>query len=276
MGTRGNVAFMLTQKLQVGLGAFVIMVAVGAPTAAQAHTYVMQPPPRDIANTNLDARAHKTGPCGGVPRTGKPTAYATGADIEVKFQETIGHAGCFQIAFSPANDQNFVTLGQYVDKAGDPDNTIYTKTVKLPAGVTCKECTLVVRQLMLENATNKTCALPEAVPPTAGGAAGSTYFSCADICVGPDCVDGGAMPVDPQDGGSTEPGTDSGVSTQPTDGGGKLVDAGDDDDDGARPNLRSGDGGGCSVALGATSGATLGISAGLLGLALLRRRRAKK
>jgi MYXO-CTERM domain-containing protein len=112
--------------------------------------------------------------------------------------------------------------------------------------------------------------------------AGGTYYSCADICVGDTCsgddagtgtdagVDGSTDPVTPDD--------DSGVTTTPTDGGGKLVDAGDDGEESTarRPNLQAGDGGGCSVALGASSGVSFAAAAGLVGLALLRRRRNRK
>jgi MYXO-CTERM domain-containing protein len=106
----------------------------------------------------------------------------------------------------------------------------------------------------------------------------STYYSCADICVGPTCTeaDGGA-PADAGADGSTPPvtGDEGGVSTTPTDGGNKTIDAGDDaDPTGTRaPNFHAGDGGGCSVALGATSGVSFGVTAALFALALLRRRK---
>jgi MYXO-CTERM domain-containing protein len=246
-----------------GLQVLACAAMLAAPATAFAHAFVVTPPPRDIGEPDLDARAHKTGPCGGLPRTGTPTKYAPGATVTVKWQETISHQGCFQIGFSPADDKNFVLLKQI----NDPDNgagTVYTDTVTLPAGVECPACTLVVRQLM----TGATCP-PNADPATSPG---GTYYSCADICVGDNCTT--PPPADAGADGSTTPGTDSGVSTTPTDGGGKLVDAGDNGgDDGAAPNLHSGDGGGCNVALGTTSGVSLVASAGLLGLALLRRRK---
>jgi MYXO-CTERM domain-containing protein len=256
-----------------GLQVFAFAALVVAPATASAHAYVMSPPPRDIAQPDLDARAHKTGPCGGVPRTGKPTKYAPGATVTVKWQETIAHQGCYQIGFSQANDQNFTVLKQINDPAGGA-GMVYTDTVTLPAGVTCPACTLVVRQLMVGGACVGNPADPAA-------AAQGTYYSCADICVGDTCTEPDAgTPIVDAGGtdGSTKPpvGSDSGVSTTPTDGGGKLVDAGDDDDDGAAPNLRSGDGGGCAVALGATSGVSAAAMAGLFGLALLRRRRNRK
>lgn len=257
---------MLTQKLRLGLRALVIAAAVGTPATAFAHAFVLSPPSRDVAVANLDARAHKNGPCGNDVRT-KATNYKVGETVNVKWQETIDHRGCFQVAFSPADDKDWVVLKQMDDPAGTPDDFVWNTDVTLPAGVSCKACTIVVRQLMVGGACVGNPADPAA-------AAQGTYYSCADICVGADCPDGGAPA---SDAGTGQPGTDSGVSTTPTDGGGKLVEAGDGDgDDGARPNLHAGDGGGCSVALGATSGASLGITAGLFGLALLLRRRNKR
>jgi hypothetical protein len=255
--------------LRSGFRGLAIAAVIIAPATALAHTYILQPPPRDVAVADLNARAHKTGPCGDVPRTGAPTQYEAGATVTVKFQETIDHSGCFQIAFSPANDQSFVTLKQIDDTMGP---MVYTTTVTLPPGVTCKECTLQVRQLMLEGATVKTC-LPDAAPPDGAVGAGATYYSCADICVGTDCPEAGAPVVDSGSDGAT--GTSSGgPTTVPTDGGGKTVPPGDTNA-AAPPDLHSGDGGGCSVALGATSGVSFAITFGLFGLALLRRRRNK-
>jgi hypothetical protein len=254
--------------------AMAIAGVIVAPATALAHTYVMQPPPRDVAELNLNARAHKTGPCGNVPRTGPPTQYEAGATITVKFQETIDHTGCFQVAFSPANDQNFVTLKQINDNMGVQ---VYTTTVTLPPGVTCKECTLQVKQLMLEGATVKTCVADAAAPDGAAGF-GSTYYSCADICVGSDCAEAGAPVVDSGSGsdGAASSSSSGGPTTVPTDGGGKTVPTADPNADDGTHDLHSGDGGGCSVALGATSGVSFAITFGLFGLALLRRRRQRK
>jgi hypothetical protein len=248
------------------LGAALIL---GGPATAFAHTFVVTPPPRDIAQPDLDLRAHKNGPCGGVPRTGKPTQYTVGETITVKWMETIGHQGCFQIGFSEANDTGFTVLKQINDPPGGA-GTVYTDTVTLPAGVSCPACTIVVKQLMINRACtgggdNGTTAPFQADDGT------STYYSCADVCVGPTCTEADAgAPADP---GSTNPGADSGGPTT-TDGGGKLVD-GNGDVHNTQPNVRSGDGGGCSVALGPTSGVSFGLTAGLLSLALARGRRRK-
>jgi hypothetical protein len=239
-----------------------------APATALAHTYILQPPPRDVAVADLNARAHKTGPCGSVPRTGPPVQYQPGETITVKFEETINHTGCFQIAFSAADDQNFVTLKQLPDTQGVQ---VYTTTVTLPAGVTCPACTLQVRQLMLEGTANPVCA-PDAAPPDGTAGLGSTYFSCADICVGPVCAAADAG-TPTSDAGASSSG---GPTTVPTDGGGKMVPDGGSGTSGATPDLQSGNGGGCAVGLGATTGASLVLTAGLFGLALARRRRRRR
>jgi len=248
-------------------GALALVFLVGAPSAALAHTVMVTPPPRDVGVAGNDA--HKTGPCGGVARTNKCTQYDAGATIPVKWMETVSHDGCFQLALSQSGDTNFTVLKQINDPAGGA-GMVYPDTLKLPDGVTCENCTLVVRQLMIGKACTTT--------PFQNDVDASTYYSCADIRIG-DFP--GAAPCDPPAAadagadGSTTPGTDGGgPTTVPTDGGGKTVDAGDDSDPtGGRPNLRSGDGGGCSIALGATSGLSFAVTAGLFGLALLRRRR---
>lgn len=234
------------------------------PSVAAAHAVMTTPPPRDVGVAGSDG--HKTGPCGGVARAGAPTKYAIGATFTVSWQETVPHTGCFQVGFSPKDDANFTVLKQL----NDPDNAAvpaqYSTSVTLPAGVSCPDCTLVVRQLM----DGQPCKTPAVDPATV-----STYYSCADICVGDTCSDGGTPPADagPTDGGVT-PGTDSGVSTSPTDGGGKFVDGGEGSSgNGGRPDLRAGEGDGCAVSPGGTSSTTFGICAGLLGLALLGRRK---
>ncbi|MBX3260022.1 MAG: lytic polysaccharide monooxygenase [Labilithrix sp.] len=245
-----------------GVRAFVLAVVTLVPATAAAHAYIMQPPSRDVGEANLDARAKKFGPCGGSPRTNTPTQYEVGAEIEVKFEETIGHTGCYQIAFSPADDKDWVTLLQVNDPAGRQN--VQTATVKLPAGVSCKDCTLVVRQLMF----NRACE-PDAAPNSVS--AGDTYFSCADIRVGDFPDAGPTMP--PPDGGVDDDEDDGnssgGVSTTPTDGGGDTSSSG-----GGRrlTPVDSGDSG-CSVALGATSSFSLCASLGFGALALVRRRR---
>jgi len=260
-----------------GVGAALMALVIAAPATAAAHAYVIDPPPRDVANPDLDARAHKTGPCGGVPRTGAPKKYTPGQTITVRWEETISHTGCFQIGFSAANDANFTVLKQKPDPAGGA-GTIYMDTVTLPT-TPCPACTLVVRQIMDGNP----CVEPPAANPPA-----NTYFSCADICIGnagdPCTVasdggagDGGSSSSSSSSGGSSSGGSSSGgPTTTPTDGGGKTTDPGTSS--GTSPNLRSGAGDdGCNVTTGGGGSATaLGVLAGFFGLALARRRRARR
>ncbi len=242
-----------------------IAVVMAAPATAMAHAYVMQPPSRDVGIANLDQRAHKTGPCGGSPRVGVPTQYTPGQPAQIKWEETIGHTGCYQIVFSAADDKNWITLKQINDPAGKT-NGPQTTNVTIP-NVRCESCTIAVRQLMLEGSGNTTCA-PDAAPPP-----GDTYFSCADVRVGefadagpvvkpPPLEDAGPDPddEDPGTGSGDEDGTSSGSSGSS----GKRL----------RPVEGAGTGA-CSVALGATSGMSFlaTVGAGVIGLLRRRRRR---
>ncbi|HSO32143.1 MAG TPA: SCE4755 family polysaccharide monooxygenase-like protein [Labilithrix sp.] len=261
---------MPSRKLGVGLRALAALAVIAVPATALAHTVMMTPVPRDVGVAGNDA--HKTGPCGAVPRTNKCTSYDAGATIPVKWMETVSHDGCFQIALSTTGtDTNFTVLRQINDPAGGA-GMVYPDTVKLPDGVTCKDCTLVVRQLMIGKAcTGGTTN----VGPFQNDLDASTYYSCADIrigdptpCADPNGADSG--PVTPD----ASPGDDGGPTTVPTDGGGKLVDGGSSSGGINSKDLRAGEGdSGCSVAVGATSGVSFAITAGLLGLALARRRR---
>ncbi|MBX3186841.1 MAG: hypothetical protein KF819_07495 [Labilithrix sp.] len=233
---------------------------MGAPATAFAHAYIVNPPARDISNPNKNAIAHKqaAAPCGNVPRTGKPMKYDAGATITVTWEETIAHNGCYQVRFSKENDTNFVLLKQIDDPVGNQG--VQSTTVTLP-NENCPACTLTVRQFM-QGGTTATCA------PDASSAAGGIYYSCADICIGPDCDEDASAPVTPTDDGGTE--TDSGVSTTPTDGGGKTTTPSGPGSTGLR---QTSDDGGCSIALGATSGLGFVVGLGLFGVAIARRRR---
>lgn len=256
-----------TGKLGFGWrGALALAIVLGAPSAALAHTVMMTPVPRDVGVSGNDG--HKTGPCGGVARTNKCTKYAVGATVPVKWMETVSHQGCFQWLVSKSGDTNFVTLKQIDDPAGGM-GMVYNDNIKLPDNFTCENCTLAVRQLMIG-----TCGPDAAANSTS---ATDTYFSCADVRIGdfPDAAPCDPPVADAGADGSTPQSDSGGPTTVPTDGGGKTVDAGDGPGDptGGRPNFHAGDGGGCSVALGATSGISFAVTAGLFGLALARRRR---
>lgn len=257
-------------KLGVGVRVLAALAVVGVPATAFAHAVLVSPPPRDVGKPGADA--HKTGPCGAVPRTNTCTSYEAGAKIPVKWMETVSHDGCFQVALSTTGtDTNFKILKQVNDLTTGA-GTVYPDTVQLPPGVTCKDCTLVVRQLMI----GKACIGGNTeAGPFQNDLDASTYYSCADIrigdptpCAAQPMPDGG--PVDTDSG----PEDDGGPTTVPTDGGGKLVDGGSGSSGVNSKDIRNGtDDSGCSVAFGASSGASLVIAAGLLGLAVARRRR---
>ncbi len=234
-----------------------------APAVAGAHAYVMEPVSRDaVLVADLNARAYKgdQGPCGVIrgsstplPRTNTPTQYDVGQTITVKWQETIDHRGCFQVLFSEANDENWQILGQWDDPQGSPANEITTKQVKLPDGVSCKDCTLSVRQLM----TGAEC------PPNAESVPATTYYSCADIRVG-DFPDAG--PTQPP-GENEEEEEDSGTSSGST---GKS-DAGSKS--GTKRLANSPEESGCAAgANGPTNGAGVLVAGVALALTIVQRR----
>lgn len=260
------------------LRALVVAAFVLVPGTAAAHAYIKVPPARNIDEPNLTTRGGiKTGPCG-TPRTAKPpTQYTMGAQVQVMLHETVAHTGCFQVHFSPANDANWVKLGQLDDPGGLTGNVGGIQgqsviNVTLPAGVTCQACTLRVTQIM----SGTLCSANGNQEPGA-----NTYFSCADIRVG-DFPDAGPTtpPPPPMDAG-TDPGSSSGdPNTDPTPGNGNGSSS-SSGNEGTTPGSRrlgsnnsTNDDGGCTI--GSTS-RDLGVGAGLAALvgllALVRRRR---
>lgn len=132
-------------------------------------------PPRS-ANAGI-----KTGPCGADP-VGTPTPFHAGSTIIVSWVETIDHPGEYRLSFSPANDANFVLLGNPIPDTQDDGLTphYYSTTVTLPEEP-CAQCTLQLIQVMTDRN-----------PPT-------NYYSCATIAI---------IPVDqplPGGGGGTIP-----------------------------------------------------------------------
>lgn len=251
------------------LGLVSVSVSVSAPAAA--HTLLNVPPPRDVGKAGADA--HKNGPCGGVARTTKPTVYTVGQTVQVEFTETIDHRGCFQVLFSEANDQGFQILTQVNDPAGTAVPSKRTVSVTLPAGKSCTACTLAVRQLMIGQACgNNQQSL----------AAGDTYFTCADICVGPACVDAGAPPAPDAGSPPPPPPPPPPTSTSTTDSGAPPGDAGTTpgpaapSSSGPRTLLPPDDAGGCATAppRNAMAKSALGLLAiaGLAGVVVARRR----
>jgi len=129
------------------------------PGLAFGHARLTSPPPR---STTIG----KTAPCAGIPRTGTPTVLTAGQMLKVDWIETIDHPGHYELAISPADDQNFVTiLGDIPDRAfpQGADHNDYTTMLQIPQ-TTCTACTLQLIQFMSEK------------PPGQ-----QYYYSCADI-----------------------------------------------------------------------------------------------
>ena len=217
---------------------------------AFAHMKVVSPPPRSQAD-NI-----KSGPCGPNPKAAPQMTYTAGQQIKVDLLETIDHTGCYQVVLLDANDQNPKILAQKVDindgplnrNTGAPRDVVFT----LPASTAaCENCTLQVRQIMLENRANKECQ-PEQDIGVLGS--GDVYFACSDVTIVaaaagdagvPDggsvsVQDGGASSGDGRDGGGGSGGggtapTDGGVGVEPDEGtGGGRGTAGTLDDGGCR------------------------------------------
>jgi len=146
------------------------------PGLASAHARLTSPTPR---NSRDDV---KDGTCGG-PRSSNVHVLSTGVTVPVAWEETINHAGHFEILFSTANDQGFAFLK---DPSGNVLSNIphssagatprpYSLTVQLPAQA-CDACTLLLKQFMSD--TN------------------SYYYSCADVRLVPPGSDLATGPVD--------------------------------------------------------------------------------
>lgn len=190
-------------------------------SGAQAHAFWVDPPPRQAA-------ALKTGPCGGIARTGTAVTYQAGSTVQLTWTETISHPGWYRIAFSPGADNDFdshILVDHIANPTGlQPSNVL---DVTLPS-TPCEACTLQLIQVMTETTPY------------------SSYYSCADI----------RLVVTPVDGGI--PSLDAG--TAPPDAG-PAVDAGSDvtRDGGQVPGLAgfTGVGGGCGGKAGGASSALL-------------------
>jgi hypothetical protein len=278
----------------VGFAAGLVTLALSA-GAAQAHILLADPKPRD----NNDTHKSDATPCQPARTAAQPVtmmdakgvAYAPGATITVRWNETTNHNGCFAVDVAPADDKGWVMLGT-MKHSLMPAKTPrpYETTVTLPAGMTCDKCTLRVRQFML-TADPATCP-PPSVP------AGSTYFQCANVVIkggGGEMPDAGPPPsMDAGGGGSggaageggsggTGSGGKGGSGGSAAGGsggsanGGKggntptnLGGEGGDEDTGGSGGTQRTPPGGCSVG-GRASGSGLLLLVGLA-IALLRRR----
>jgi hypothetical protein len=147
---------------------------------AEAHSLLDQPAPRDHQDGYKDGSA-----CGvGFDAAQPLTHYMPGQSIQVQWLETVDHPGCFLVELSAAGDRDFQVLGrkshssppapQYPSSA-EPRH--WSLDVTLPA-VACSECTLRLRQWMLDADVSADACTADGAPP------GSTYTTCANITVG--------------------------------------------------------------------------------------------
>jgi hypothetical protein len=196
-----------------------LLIAAAAPRAAQGHSLLVTPQPRDQQDGYKDPPRTPPGtgaPCG-IGRMVPPqpeTSYSPGQALHVTWSETVTHPGCFVIDFAEANDANFQILG-VKSHAGAVGNNPrpWSLDVTLPS-TTCATCTLRLRQLMLPQ------DVPDSQCPPATIPSGDTYYSCANITLG-----GGSS------GGT---GGDSGGGTSDSGGGGSGCALG-----GARASFRA-------------------------------------
>jgi hypothetical protein len=139
---------------------FFALAALLLPAApAAAHVRLIYPVPRDRI-------AHKSPPCGGVPRGNQPLVLTAGEEIEVVWEEFIDHPGHYSVSFSAGGDRDFITLLDNIPDGPIPAGSatlIYSATVRLPSEP-CEAGTLQVIQVMTENPR-----FPQ------------LYYSCADV-----------------------------------------------------------------------------------------------
>jgi hypothetical protein len=163
-------------------------IVAAAASTAYGHARLMTPTPRDNRDGYKDMTPPGTGaPCGIVRAASQPSSNLTaGATLNLAWEETIDHPGCFVIDFSAANDQDFQIIGRKSHanppaKTGNPGTRKYTMSVTLPS-TPCTACTLRLRQMMLSAdvpEANLATACPPATIP-----ANVTYYSCANVVLG--------------------------------------------------------------------------------------------
>ena len=190
------------------LGLSGVLGVAAVATSAGAHARLLSPVPR------TDADGVKTAPpCGPPavnPADASVTTYMQGQEIEVRFEETVQHTGCFVVQLLENNYQKQTMLLHVPDLGNTTLNQPIVHKVKLPDGVACNGCALQLQQVM----SGTVC--PANVIPDA-----STYYSCASINI--TYADGGLPP--PSEASAPPP------SSGGTSGGSTTGAPADDDDD---------------------------------------------
>jgi hypothetical protein len=165
------------------------------PAGASAHIALRSPKPRTVAETGQKGPP----PCGNVTPNPNPQRYRPGETIMVEWDETVGHAGHFRIAFGPAgtdfpapvtkNDTS-TTLPIFLDGIDEKptgaggSGTTHRRMITFPSQP-CAACTLQVIQIMTVD------------PPYNPGPREDIYYQCADIV-----LEGAPIPGGPVAGGA--------------------------------------------------------------------------
>jgi len=275
----------MPRLISFSLAGIALVAAAGSATIASAHVALTDPPARYDSATYI-----KDYPCGHPDNPeGQPVrSYEEGTTIMVTWNEYIPHPGHYRIALSTEGDQALIDPTDYedfyvapnvlMDNIEDPDGVAdHVAMVQLPMGVTCEKCTLQLLQIMTDKM------------PWGPGGGNELYYQCADITItpagvgtdsGPDDTSGGEVDETSSDGGGTEDdgpdpttagasatGSDdesTGADTSAPMTGTTITATGGDVDDDEED-------GGCGCREG--SGNAIGWGAGVLVLALVRRRR---
>jgi hypothetical protein len=184
----------------------VLTFGVAARQPAFGHARLVEPKPRN----NSTQYKNEMFACGGQPAraaTQPLTRLVAGQTTTIRFEETVNHPGCFLLDFSPDGDTNWQELPngniKHVGTAPNPTEQRprpYMWTGTLP-NVTCENCTIRVRQVMMESRGGETAPCPpnplNNVP---------TYFSCANVVLAAaQESDAGAPPRDGGGGDAPQP-----------------------------------------------------------------------
>ncbi len=199
---------------------------------ANAHIEMLTPQPRYPRGMDQD---NKACPCGvgesnrlcnvegdrsDVDRDpARVTTLVAGQMLTIRWDEYIGHAGRYRVAFdmdgADLEDFNANSVLDIADPAGSVGNTgggsIWEVEVQVP-DVECDNCTMQLIQMMDGNQDD----------PVGDPIGRSSYYTCADIrIVSADTPDAGPGPADP-DAGVSPADPDAGESGGGDDGGGAV------------------------------------------------------
>jgi hypothetical protein len=166
-----------------------------------AHARLKTPTPRN----NFTSNKTRALPCGGAggsnsaadtPKAAPVITYTEGQEIDILWEETVPHEGNYEFTISSNNDATFMTIPGGVFADVNPNKRQWVEKLKLPAGITCENCTLRMIQNMNDDPNQP-------------------YKSCSDIKI----VAAAGSPINPpvntgggdqgsQDNSSTTPGGD--------------------------------------------------------------------